>query len=119
MAVREHAPRPDHIAHTVGTTRKRIVNCRAITHSAIRLATFTTPAGTFIEGKLSIIRQDSADRLFIGRGSFLINVLDCPWDLDGNGTVGAFDLLSLLVAWGADPRGPPDFDGDGTPRREA
>ncbi len=34
-------------------------------------------------------------------------------------TVGAFDLLSLLVAWGTDPGGPPDFDGDVTPRREA
>ena len=54
------------IAHSAGTTRKRIVNCRAITRSAIRLATFTTPAGTIIEGKLSIIYQDSADRLFIG-----------------------------------------------------
>ena len=25
---------------------------------------------------------------------------DCPWDLDDNGTVGATDLLSLLVTWG-------------------
>ncbi len=37
----------------------------------------------------------------------------CPWDLDGDGTVGILDLLMLLAAWKADPGGPPDFDGDG------
>ncbi|MEE9130267.1 MAG: S8 family serine peptidase [Phycisphaerales bacterium] len=37
----------------------------------------------------------------------------CPADLDGDGSVGASDLLALLVAWGTDPEGPPDFDGDG------
>ena len=25
---------------------------------------------------------------------------NCPWDIDGNGTVGATDLLALLVSWG-------------------
>ncbi len=37
----------------------------------------------------------------------------CPWDLDGNGTVGASDLLALLAAWGVcdDPANcPADFD---------
>ena len=29
-------------------------------------------------------------------------------------TVGILDLLTLLVAWGTDPGGPPDFNGDGT-----
>ncbi|MCH8152249.1 MAG: FG-GAP repeat protein [Planctomycetes bacterium] len=38
----------------------------------------------------------------------------CLWDLDGTGTVGILDLLTLLAAWGSDPGGPPDFDGDGT-----
>ena len=37
----------------------------------------------------------------------------CPWDLDGNGSVGILDLLALLAAWGSDPGGPPDFDNDG------
>jgi len=37
----------------------------------------------------------------------------CPWDLDGTGNVGILDLLTLLVAWGTDPGGPPGFDGDG------
>ena len=37
----------------------------------------------------------------------------CPWDLDGNGSVGASDLLVLLVAWGPNPGHPADFDGDG------
>ena len=38
---------------------------------------------------------------------------DCPWDIDDNGTVGASDLLWLLVQRAADPGDPPDFDGDG------
>lgn len=38
----------------------------------------------------------------------------CPADLDGDGNVGAADLLSLLAAWGTDPGGPPDMNGDGT-----
>ncbi len=38
----------------------------------------------------------------------------CPWDLDGDVSVGILDLLALLAAWGSDPGGPPDFDGDGT-----
>ncbi len=37
----------------------------------------------------------------------------CPWDLDGGGSVGINDFLSLLALWGTDPGGPPDFDGDG------
>jgi hypothetical protein len=37
----------------------------------------------------------------------------CPSDLDGNGSVAINDLLLLLVAWGTEPGGPPDFDGDG------
>ena len=37
----------------------------------------------------------------------------CPADLDGDGSVGILDLLSLLAAWGTDPGGPPDFDDDG------
>lgn len=40
-------------------------------------------------------------------------ITNCPIDLNGDGTVGAADLLGLLVAWGTDPCGPPDFDGDG------
>ncbi|MEE9128868.1 MAG: S8 family serine peptidase [Phycisphaerales bacterium] len=37
----------------------------------------------------------------------------CPWDLDDSGTVGAADLLGLLVAWGPNPGHPADFDDDG------
>ncbi|MCH8969687.1 MAG: PQQ-dependent sugar dehydrogenase [Planctomycetes bacterium] len=40
-------------------------------------------------------------------------VAPCPADLDGNGTVGAFDLALLLGAWGPNPGHPADFDGDG------
>ena len=48
-----------------------------------------------------------------GSVTALINV-QCPWDLDENGVVGASDILALLAAWGTDPGGPPDFDGNGT-----
>ena len=37
----------------------------------------------------------------------------CPWDLDGNGSVGAADLLALLVSWGPCKGCPADFNGDG------
>ena len=36
------------------------------------------------------------------------------YDLDGDGTVGILDLLSLLAAWGPNRGHPADFDGDGT-----
>ena len=36
------------------------------------------------------------------------------FDLDGDGSVGASDLLLLLAQWGTNPGGPPDFDGNGT-----
>ncbi len=39
----------------------------------------------------------------------------CPWDLDYDGTVGASDLLTLLVAWGPQPLcHPADFDCGGS-----
>ncbi len=37
----------------------------------------------------------------------------CPADLDGDGIVGAGDLITLLGAWGENPGHPADFDGDG------
>jgi hypothetical protein len=38
----------------------------------------------------------------------------CPWDLDGDGSVGVSDLLSLLASWGPCKGCPADFDGDGS-----
>ncbi len=38
----------------------------------------------------------------------------CVADLDGDGNVGASDLLSLLVSWGPCEGCPADFDGNGT-----
>ena len=49
------------------------------------------------------------------RGAVWILFLDgiCLWDLDANGSVGASDLLSLLVSWGPCKGCPADFDGNG------
>ncbi len=38
---------------------------------------------------------------------------ECLWDLDGSGSVGVPDLLSLLISWGSCEDCPADFDGDG------
>jgi hypothetical protein len=38
---------------------------------------------------------------------------NCPHDLDGDGSVGASDLLALLVSWGPCKGCPADFDGNG------
>ena len=37
----------------------------------------------------------------------------CPADFDGDGMVGAFDLVFLLGAWGPNPNHPADLDADG------
>ncbi len=49
--------------------------------------------------------------LYGGLSNGLPDECECPWDLDGGG-VGVGDLLALLAAWGTDPGGSPDFDGD-------
>ncbi|MEE9128818.1 MAG: FG-GAP repeat protein [Phycisphaerales bacterium] len=46
--------------------------------------------------------------------AYLFDASFCPWDLDGNGVVGASDLLALLVSWGPCKDCPADFDGDGS-----
>ena len=51
-----------------------------------------------------------------GQGLVLIEVAvagTCPWDLDGNGSVGVKDFLLLLGAWGPNKGHPADFDGNG------
>ena len=37
----------------------------------------------------------------------------CTGDIDGNGIVGASDVLALLAAWGPNPLHPADLNGDG------
>ena len=37
----------------------------------------------------------------IDQGAYEEQCLACPWDLNGDGTVGSADLLILLVNWGA------------------
>ncbi|MEE9129091.1 MAG: integrin alpha [Phycisphaerales bacterium] len=51
----------------------------------------------------------------LDRGAVWVLFLDgiCLWDIDANGSVGASDLLSLLVSWGPCKGCPADFDGDG------
>ena len=62
-------------------------------------------------------RADACDILFGLRedtnGNGIPDTCECPWDLDGGGTVGIKDFLALLAAWGPNPGHPADFDGDG------
>ena len=37
----------------------------------------------------------------------------CLADLNGDAAINVTDLLGVLAAWGTNPGGPPDFDGDG------
>ena len=54
-----------------------------------------------------------ADALWDAMEDYLISHPLNPADLDGDGYIGASDLLILLAAWGTDPGGPPDLDGNG------
>ncbi len=57
-----------------------------------------------------IARENSGG---FGYRSFLIRVLpDCPWDLDGDGSVGSGDLALIIGFWGQTDV-PGDFNGDG------
>ncbi len=61
-----------------------------------------------------IVRMDNSgtDYYDFSNAPFLI-VPPCLEDLDGNGTIGAFDLAILLGTWVSVPTpDPPDFDGD-------
>lgn len=40
-------------------------------------------------------------------------VVQCPWDLNGDGGVGPADLAQLLASWGPCPGCPMDFNDDG------
>ncbi len=46
-------------------------------------------------------------------GNGIPDECECPWDLDGNGSIDHPDLVTLIDQWGTNPGGPPDFDGDG------
>ncbi len=69
--------------------------------------TLQAQAGSFIDNDVppSLSGEASFDFTFEVAAT-------CPWDLDDNGTVGASDLLSLLVSWGPCKGCPADFDGD-------
>ncbi len=52
------------------------------------------------------------DPPLVDMGALEFQILSsCPWDLDGSGSVGTGDLLTLFTQWGTD--GPADFDGSG------
>ena len=42
----------------------------------------------------------NGDPPIVDMGAYEFQPVLCPWDLDNNGTIGASDLLSLLVSWG-------------------
>ncbi len=49
-----------------------------------------------------------------GAYEFQVFQVTCPWDADCNGSVGAGDLLVLLVSWGPCNDCPADFDNNGS-----
>jgi predicted outer membrane repeat protein len=55
----------------------------------------------------------NGDPPIVDMGAYEFQVVTCPWDLDGNGSVGASDLLLLLLSWGPCKGCPADFDGNG------
>ncbi len=57
-----------------------------------------------ISGATAIVGAHLHDDNGTNSGSaYLFDASFCPWDLDANGTVGASDLLALLVNWGPCP----------------
>ncbi len=68
-----------------------------------------------IDGETAVIGAHGEDQQ---RGAaYVFDVAlncDCPQELDLDGSVGASDLLSLLVSWGPCKGCPADFDGNGT-----
>ncbi|MEE9130664.1 MAG: hypothetical protein V3T84_11650 [Phycisphaerales bacterium] len=78
-----------------------------------------TEAGPILEGIPCTDKGKGGDLGFFGN-DYVATIQceqcqrDCPADLNGDGSVGAADLLSLLVSWGPCKGCPADFDGDGT-----
>lgn len=54
-----------------------------------------------------ILSGTSAD----ANGNGIPDECECPWDIDGNGTINTSDLLELFAQWGSD--GSADFDNNG------
>lgn len=46
-------------------------------------------------------------------GNGIPDECECPWDLDGNGSIDQPDVISVITQWGTNPGGAPDFDSDG------
>ena len=78
----------------------------------------TVDISAFADGSSHLLSFDSTVTGPM-RSNFFIDLVDitvesaCPADLDGDGNVGASDLLALLVSWGPCKDCPADFDGDG------
>jgi len=67
-----------------------------------------------ISGATAIIGAYHDDDNGYNSGSaYLFGASYCPWDFDGDGAVGPFDLAIVLGFWGPNPGHPADLDGDG------
>ena len=69
------------------------------------------PSETDLDGQSRLIDGDGDDVIRVDMGCFEHQL--CPTDLDGNGTVGAFDLAILLGNWGPNPGHAADLNRDG------
>ncbi|MEE8154748.1 MAG: FG-GAP repeat protein [Phycisphaerales bacterium] len=70
--------------------------------SSVAIDGMTAIVGAFFDG----------DNGYRSGSAYLFDSSSCPWDLDGSGSVGASDLLSLLASWGPCKGCPADFDFD-------
>ncbi|MEE8154965.1 MAG: hypothetical protein V3T53_08455 [Phycisphaerales bacterium] len=80
------------------------------------MAQFTLPVGNLFHLG-GVVKWRPAGGGGVNVDEFVVGVLPpvCLWDLDGDYSVGALELLSLLASWGPSENcGPPDFDGDGS-----
>lgn len=70
----------------------------------------------FAAGRLAV-GAPSEGMLGDDSGAVALFAAQCPHDLDGDGAVGLFDLVTVLAAWGACPESGPcvgDLDGSGS-----
>ena len=67
-----------------------------------------------LDGHPRIVDGDGDEEAVVDMGAYEFQSEGiCPWDIDGDGAVGAQDLAQVLGSWGPCAQCPADFNGDG------